>query len=144
MAIHFFEETKSGLKGKKALKGFIPTIFEKENKIFQKLNIIFCTDKDLLNVNQSFLQHDYYTDIITFDLTENNSDAISGELYISIDRVRENTILQSTDYISELHRVIFHGILHLCGYKDKTKSQIKEIRSKENHYLKQYFPNVSQ
>ena len=97
------------------------------------MNYIFCSDKRILEINRQFLNHDYYTDIITFDLSE--SAQITAEIYISLDRVRDNAKTQATTLQSELHRVIFHGALHLCGYGDKTKAEIKVMRGKEEEWI---------
>jgi len=99
------------------------------------VNVIFVTDEKLLEMNQQFLQHDYYTDIITFDYSEDS--LISGELYISIDRVNENA-LEMDGYENEIKRVCVHGVLHLCGYGDKSDEEIIEIRSKENYYIDKF------
>ncbi len=118
---------------------FIPNIFRLEaSATLESLNYIFCTDEYLIEVNQQFLQHDYYTDIITFDLSEQGG-PIVGEIYISIDRVRDNARANATKVYEELHRVIFHGALHLCGYKDKKPAEIREMRAKEDYYLAKYF-----
>ena len=92
----------------------------------------------LLKVNQDFLNHDYYTDIITFDYCENGK--ISGDLLISLDRVLDNSTKEKTIFEEELYRVIFHGVLHLCGFKDKSKKDIEMMRFKEAHYLNLYVP----
>ncbi len=99
------------------------------------VNLIFVSDEKLLEMNQQFLQHDYFTDIITFDYSEDS--VISGELYISIDRVSENG-LKMDGYDNELKRVCVHGILHLCGYGDKSEEEITEIRAKENFYIDKF------
>ena len=112
-------------------------MFRKEGKDLGSLNIIFVSDKGLLDINRRFLQHDYFTDIITFN-TSDTDEAMSGELYISVDRVRDNALKLKIPYSTELRRVIFHGILHLCGYKDKTASQTQTIRAKENQYLEMF------
>ena len=91
----------------------------------------------MLEINRQFLTHDFYTDIITFDLSETN--AIQAEIYISVDRVRDNALKLGVSFKSELHRVIFHGVLHLCGYKDKTKGEKEKMRDKEEFYLARYF-----
>ena len=96
-------------------------------------SVIFCNDEYSKNINKKYLNHDYYTDIITFDYSVN--DLISGDLFVSIDRVKENAILNNDKFIRELYRVIIHGILHLCGYKDKTNSQKKIIREKEDYFI---------
>ncbi len=96
--------------------------------------IILCSDEYLLDINKKFLSHDYYTDIITFDYTEGKR--ISGELYISIDRVKENAKQLGVSFPNELHRVMIHGVLHLCGYKDKTRKDREMMRTKEDQKLK--------
>ena len=100
---------------------------------FGDISIIFCSDNYILDINQRFLQHDYFTDIITFDYSEGRR--ISGDLFISVDSVRENAVEYGTEFSDELHRVIVHGILHLIGYDDHTDEEIKEMRAKENYYL---------
>jgi len=121
------------LPGKKNVKKQIEDIFLKERKVLERLDYIFCSDTYLLEINQAFLHHDYYTDIITFDLSEGKG--IVGEIYISVDRVRENAVNEGEIYQNELLRVIFHGALHLCGYADKRKSEIVTMRQKEDYYL---------
>jgi len=101
------------------------------------LSYIFCSDEYLLNINRQFLQHDYYTDIITFDLSE-TPDAITGEIYISLDRVKDNAQELQTPYKKELLRIIIHGALHLCGHKDKSPDQQKQMRIKENEQLSRF------
>ena len=134
----FFYETRPfTLAERTRLKSFIETIFRKEGRVLSSLNYIFCSDKRLLEINRQYLQHDYYTDIITFDLSADHS--ITGEIYISIDRVKENARTLGTSFKSELHRVIFHGALHLCGYTDKKKEDIAEMRRREDYWLKKYF-----
>ena len=102
------------------------------------VNLIFCSDEALLKMNIDFLQHDYYTDIITFDYCEEN--IVSGDLFISIDRVLDNSVELNTEYDSELKRVCVHGVLHLCGYKDKSDEDEKQMRVKEDFYLEKYVP----
>lgn len=138
----FFENSGITLKNRTRLKGFIESLFKDEKKNLSTINYIFCSDKDLLRINQSYLDHDYYTDIITFDLSEYES-AVSGEVYISMDRVRDNARAMGFTLISELHRVIFHGALHLCGYKDKSTQEVAIMRKKEDFYLRKYFNLVS-
>ena len=133
----FFEQKDFSLKDRSALKKFIESLFRREYKTLASINYIFCSDKKLLKINQEFLHHNFYTDIITFDLSE--SEAIQAEVYISIDRVRENARLHQASFTSELHRVIFHGALHLCGYSDKTEAQRKKMRTREDVYLSRYF-----
>ena len=100
------------------------------------LNYIFGTDKALLEINRNYLKHNYYTDIITFDLSEGPE--IQADIFISIDRVRENASKLGVTFKEELHRVIFHGALHLCGYKDKTKKDVQAMRRMEEHHLQEY------
>ena len=116
------------------LKSFIASIFKKEKRELGSINYIFCSDDMLLKINQDFLQHNYYTDIITFGLNE-PGEPIEAEIYVSIDRVKDNANQQSVSYQNEMQRVLFHGALHLCGYKDKTKSEIMIIKKKEDQYL---------
>ena len=116
------------------LKAFITARVKKEGGKTIRLTYVFCTDEFLLRINQQFLQHDFYTDIITFPLNESDSE-IEAEIYISIDRVRDNAAKLKQDFKSELLRVIFHGVLHLLGYQDKTKAQEKKIRAKEDEWL---------
>lgn len=139
MSIKFhYQNTQLALTQKNSIKAFVAKLFQKEKKTLQQLDYIFCTDAFLLEINSQFLNHDDYTDIITFDLSEAPS-AIIGEIYISIDRVKENAKLFKTSFKQEALRVIFHGALHLCGYKDKTKSEKEMMRAKEEQYLKAFF-----
>ena len=107
-----------------------------EGKTAGEISIIFCSDEYLLEMNQQYLHHDYYTDIITFDLGDGT--AIEGELYISVDRVKDNAINMDVPYLDELQRVIIHGILHLCGYKDKKQADQLKMRQLEDRYLVMY------
>ncbi len=134
----FFIERGISLAQRNRLKKHIVSIFKKERCKLSSLNYIFCSDNYLLNINQRFLKHDYYTDIITFEISK-KGDPIEGEIYISIDRVRENAKKMNCTINSELHRVIFHGALHLCGYKDKSVNDEKKMRIKEDQYLSLYF-----
>lgn len=139
MVKFFYNDASPYLPNRQKLKGFIATIFTKEGKRkLAGLNYIFCTDEYLLQVNRDFLQHDYYTDIITFDLSDTPKQ-VSGEIYISVDRVKDNALAQQVSFTQELHRVIFHGALHLCGYKDKKPAEVKAMRSAEDKYLDLYF-----
>jgi rRNA maturation RNase YbeY len=124
---------------KTALKTFVETVFKKEKYPLEELNYIFCSDAYLLQINQAHLKHNTYTDIITFDLSADRSFGIIGEIYISIDRVKENAQTFQTPFITELSRVIFHGALHLCGYKDKKQEDAQLMRKMEEKYLKDYF-----
>jgi probable rRNA maturation factor len=133
----FFQRPFSNLKQRQQLKRFLLTIFKKEKHQLKSLTYIFCSDEELLEINRQFLKHDYYTDIITFNLAPSSS-PIEGEIYISIDRVKENALQLDTSIIEEAYRVIFHGALHLCGYKDKTKADQLEMRKAEDKYIKLY------
>jgi len=136
--IHFFfPYQKFSLTQRKKLKSFIRDIFKKEKKTLVKLQYVFCTDVFLLEINRQYLQHDYYTDIITFDLGATGK--IDGEIYISVERIKENAQSMQTSFKEELHRVIFHGVLHLCGYKDKLKKEQIEMRAAEDRLLHLYF-----
>jgi len=137
---HYLDVT-IGLRKRKFLKLFILKIFKKEKKPIHELNLIFCSDAYLLKINQEFLHHDELTDIITFDLSSGSH--IKGEIYISQARVRINARLYNSLISHELHRVMFHGVLHLCGYKDKSFVDKKQMREKENFYLSRYFKLVS-
>ena len=119
---------------KRIVKEFVGDIFSHEGKELKLLNYVFCSDSYLLTLNKCFLKHDFFTDVISFDLSEGV--VTVGEVYISLDRVKENSRVHSTSYTNELLRVIFHGALHLCGYRDKKKSEIKVMRQKEDYYLR--------
>lgn len=141
MAIRYYEqEVKAGLKDKRKLTAFLRKLIRIKMPQIKEINLdfIFCRDEYLLEINRQYLNHDTLTDIITFDLSE-QEERLSGEIYISTDRVRENAKLFNVSYPEELHRVIFHGALHLCGFKDKTKQQEEIMRQEENKCLHQYF-----
>ena len=141
MPARFYEqEVSSKLKDKRKLSTFLDALVQKHRKKVQhtQLTYIFCDDAYLLQINQQFLNHNTFTDIITFDLSE-STDELQGEIYISIERVAENATKFGKTYADELHRVIFHGALHLCGFKDKTTADREEMRKKEDLCLKKYF-----
>ena len=134
MAIYIhFEDVKQHKIQNKIIEKKILIVINNENFLCGELNIIFCSDKYLLEMNKKHLSHDYLTDIITFDYTEDN--IISGDLFISIERVQENAMQFNVDYNNELKRVVIHGILHLVGYSDHTDSEKKIMREKEDEYL---------
>ena len=133
----FFAGVKIVLSERKRLKIFIETMLKRENRKLISLSIVFCTDKYLLEINRQYLGHDYYTDIVTFNLAE-DSEFIEGEIYISVDRIKENALINLVTTKHELHRVLLHGILHLCGYKDKLKSEKDTMTRMENHMLQKY------
>ncbi len=128
-----FEDIKPISFHKKILKKHLNSLINNEIKVVGDITIIFCSDKYLLDVNKQFLNHNYYTDIITFDYVEDN--VISGDLFISIDRVKENAREYGVDLIVELYRVVFHGVLHLVGYNDKTDDEQRIMTEKENYYI---------
>ena len=136
MVTYFFEDTDFNLKNKTKIKKWLKLVAESEVFSLGAVSVIFCSDNYILDINQRFLQHDYFTDIITFDYSE--GEKISGDLFISVDSVRENSIEFGTEFEEELHRVIVHGILHLIGYDDHTDEEIRTMRSKENYYLSLY------
>ena len=132
-----FQSRVFTIPNKRKLKEHIKYIFntEEKEKELEHLNIIFCSDKFLLKMNRRYLHHDFYTDVIAFDLSENSQDII-GEIYISVDRVNENARSLSLPFINELHRIIYHGILHLCGYTDADQKGKILMGKKENLYLR--------
>jgi rRNA maturation RNase YbeY len=132
-----YADRKLALIGKTALKAHIVSLFKKEKKSLESIDYIFCSDEHLLQINRDFLQHDYYTDIITFDLSNPGSGTIA-EVYISVDRVKDNAATHGTSFQKEMFRVLFHGALHLCGYKDKKPKDIALMREKEDYYIKTY------
>jgi len=143
MSISFNKADKNAtLANRAALKAFIEKAIKKEGLHIETLQYIFCSDKYILGINKSYLQHDYYTDIISFDLSETKGKLI-GEVYISIDRVKDNATTHKTSLKEELLRVIFHGALHFCGYKDKKPADIKKMRAQEDKWLKSYLKSVS-
>jgi probable rRNA maturation factor len=133
----YFQQQGVSLKNRGVLKVFLLSLFSQERTKLKTLNYIFCSDKYLLKINQDFLKHNDYTDIITFNLAPQGT-MVEGEVYISIDRVKENSKLLGQSFTEELHRVIFHGALHLCGYTDKSKKQKQNMRNKEDQYLIMY------
>jgi rRNA maturation RNase YbeY len=132
--INFFsEDIDFPLESESAIKEWVIQSVEKENCHPGDINFIFTSDKYLLQINKDHLNHDYFTDIITFDYRI--EDTISGDLFISIDRVKENSTQISTPFTEELHRVLIHGILHIIGYNDKSPEEESIIRTKEDFYL---------
>lgn len=140
MPAKFFEQDiKSGLSDKRKLSAYLDEVVRSNMTDVEdvQLSYIFCTDDHLLQMNQQFLSHDTLTDIITFDMSEHKAE-LEGEIYISVDRVKENAEKFNTTYNNELHRVIFHGALHLCGFKDKNEEEQKMMRQKEDECLAAY------
>ncbi len=129
----FFEKVQPIKVKKNSIKKQISRVIISESKQVGDISVIFCSDEYLLEINKQFLNHDYYTDVITFDYVEGN--VVSGDVFISLDRIKENSLLFHNQTIMELYRVVFHGVLHLIGYNDKTLEEIREMRSKEEYYL---------
>jgi rRNA maturation RNase YbeY len=127
------EDTSFRFLDKTLIIKWLSLCMSKEKKKEGELSFIFCSDKYLLNINRQYLQHDDYTDIITFDYTQKN--LVSGDIYISIERVKENAQTYKVTFQNELLRVMVHGVLHLCGYKDKTSRDARIMREKEDYYL---------
>ena len=133
MIRYFQEDIHYELKQKMQNNRWLKMVAGSEMKRIGAINIIFCSDNYILDVNMRYLQHDYFTDIITFDYCE--KDILSGDLFISIDSVRENALYYGTEFADELNRVMVHGLLHLIGYDDHTEEEIAVMRQKENYYL---------
>lgn len=134
--IQFFKEGVSfRIPGKKFLGKWIVSACRGENAKPGSINIIFCSDRYLLKLNSEYLNHHYFTDVITFDHSE-GEDTISGDIYISVDRVRSNARRYGCSFRDELHRVIIHGSLHLTGYRDDTQKRKEEMRRREDYWLK--------
>ncbi len=125
------------------LKSWIRAIAAEGNKEIESLSYVFCDDEYLLGINKTHLNHDYYTDIITFDLSE-NADVLNAELYISVPRIRENAQENHSTFADELHRVMIHGVLHLLGFGDKSEEEAKEMRLRENKALEARLFHVKQ
>ena len=134
--INFFTEDISyTLKHKTKLRQWIHSIVQSENRAIEEINYIFCSDDYLLNINRQYLNHDYYTDIITFDNTDDYDPGLCSDIYISIDRVKDNARRHQSNFSTELHRVMIHGILHLLGQGDKTPEQKQAMRKREEACL---------
>ena len=133
MIRYFKEDTKFEFKSRALNNKWLKMVTESEIRRIGDINIIFCSDNYILDVNMKYLQHDYFTDIITFDYCEKNR--LNGDLFISVDSVRENALFYGTEFSDELNRVIVHGILHLVGYDDHSEEDIAVMRSKEDYYL---------
>jgi rRNA maturation RNase YbeY len=133
--IHYFShKTRYKLKNPRKVTSWIKHVVEKEGAVVQEINFIFCSDSYLLTLNQGFLKHNTLTDIITFDNSESDY-SLAGEIYISIDRVRENAAKFKVQFEDELDRVMIHGVLHLLGYKDKKPPEKALMRKKEEACL---------
>jgi probable rRNA maturation factor len=133
MIIYSSADAVSPRIGQSQVSLWLKSVVVEEGKLLGDISIVFCSDEYLLVINKDFLKHDFYTDIITFDYCESNK--VNGELYVSIDRVKENATTLNKEYKNELLRVMVHGVLHLCGYKDKSSKDEKLMRNKEDYYL---------
>ena len=133
MISYYFQDSDFKFRDRRKTNEWLKLAAESEIRRIGNISIIFCSDNYVLDINQKYLQHDYFTDIITFDYCE--GDRLSGDLFISVDSVRENSVEFGTEFKDELNRVIIHGLLHLVGYDDHTEKDIKLMRSKENYYL---------
>jgi len=129
----FTEDCKFEFKQKLQTKRWLKFVAGSEVRTLGDISIIFCSDNYLLDINMKYLQHDYFTDIITFDYCEGS--VLSGDLFISIDSVKDNAEFYGAEFADELNRVIVHGVLHLIGYDDHTEEEQKTMREKENYYL---------
>ena len=133
MISYYFQDVDFKFREKRRTNQWLRLAAESEIRRIADISIIFCSDPYILDINQKYLGHDYFTDIITFDYCE--GDSLSGDLFISVDSVKENSIEYGTDFKDELNRVIIHGLLHLIGYDDHTVEEIAVMRMKENYYL---------
>ena len=133
MITYHFEQTKFVFRQKTLTSKWLRLVAESEIRRIGDISIIFCSDNYILDINQKYLQHDYFTDIITFDYRE--GDRLSGDLFISVDSVGENAVEYGTEFNEELNRVIVHGLLHIIGYDDHTDEETAVMRAKENYYL---------
>jgi rRNA maturation RNase YbeY len=121
---------------KKDLKEAVKNLAIQEGKVLKDLSLVFTDDEYLLEVNKQYLNHDYFTDVITFDYS--SFPEVSGDVMISLDRVKDNAQSLNQSYELEFYRVVFHGVLHLCGYKDKTDADIQVMRAKEDFYINRF------
>lgn len=129
----FFEETPEFDLTNLKIEQNIEKLAESENRTLGDISYILCSDNYLLEINRQYLNHDYFTDVITFDYSEEN--VISGDIFISVDTVADNAKEYNVTFEKELERVMVHGVLHLVGYNDKSDSEVKQMRAKENQYL---------
>ena len=133
--IRFFnEDVTHKLPQKQATRSWLKQQAEREGYAIGDLNYIFCSDEHVLQVNRDYLQHDYYTDIITFDQSEETG-KIEGDIFVSVERVADNAVQMGVATEQEMRRVLAHGLLHLCGYGDKTDEEVKQMRHKEDEWL---------
>jgi probable rRNA maturation factor len=135
MTIHFHQEGTDFQYNEKALRSWLRGCFKSLQLKDPDITYIFCSDEYLLNINRSALQHDYYTDIITFDNRLESQSGLFADLFISVEAVQNNSSKLNTPFTEELKRVMIHGVLHLCGYNDKTEKEQSEMRTKEDQLL---------
>jgi probable rRNA maturation factor len=133
-----FDHTAFSLRNRTRLKFFLAQIFKSKKKRLHHLRYIFSTDRKVLQINREYLNHDFFTDVIAFDLSDTGQD-VQGEVYISIDRVRQNANTFMVSFSEELCRVMFHAALHLCGYRDDTTRDKAIMKKEEDRYLAKYF-----
>lgn len=134
--INFFSETDFNLQDEDTYRQWLERVIESETKSIEEINFIFCNDDYLHKINLQYLDHDTYTDIISFDNSVDNQ--LAGDIFISVDRVKENAQEFNVDFEEELKRVLVHGILHFCGYKDKNESQSELMRQKEDEKISMF------
>ena len=139
--IQFFFENTDEITLPPNTENWLKELIISEDKKPGEINYIFCDDDHLLQVNKDFLNHDYYTDVITFDYVKGKT--ISADIFVSLPRILDNSSTLSNAFNSELLRVLAHGVLHLCGYKDKTDEEISEMRQKEDYYLSIFYCCIS-
>ncbi|WP_447640901.1 MULTISPECIES: rRNA maturation RNase YbeY [Chitinophagaceae] len=132
-----YADRQLNIADKTGIKATVEDIFKLEKRKLDHIDYVFCSDEYLLEINNQYLQHDFYTDIVTFDLSENTDETI-GEVYVSVDRIKDNAQKLQQPLKNEILRVIFHGALHLCGYKDKTDKESKLMRNKEDFYIQHH------
>ncbi len=131
--IEFYSEEVKELENREELGRWISDILKAENRKVGDISYIFCSDTYLLDINIKYLKHNYLTDVISFDYSVGS--IVSGDIFISVERVQENSITFSKSYKDELHRVMAHGVLHFCGYNDKSTDEVSIMRNKEDYYL---------
>lgn len=137
MIRYFREDTSFDFKNRRLNNSWLKEVIISEEKVPGNINYIFCSDEYLLDINKKFLSHDYYTDVITFDYCED--DLVSGDVFISVDSVRDNAAHYGVTFERELDRVMVHGVLHLIGYDDHCDQDIAEMRAKEDHYIERKY-----
>ena len=134
--LFYTENVNYVLPHKNKIRDLLNLLAKEEGKEIGQLTYIFCSDEYLLEINKQYLHADYLTDVITFDYCQN--EFVSGDVFISVERVKENSVLFSQSYFDEMLRVVVHGLLHLCGYKDKKEKEQQQMREKENYSIEKY------